>query len=105
MRGVQPAEVLLLAYTWEPKWELFEVSHEGLEFKTCRDRITGLIACPICIHAASKCLGEKAPSNYKYENSFFYSIDDLVEHLKGYHLGELGKKLEKLVSALSEEET
>lgn len=94
-----------MAYTWEPKWEPFEVNYEGIKFKTCRDRITGLIACPICVHAASRCLGERAPSGYKYENSFFYSVDDLIVHLKNYHLGELMKRLEKLTSRLSEEES
>lgn len=93
-----------MAYTWEPKWEPFEVNYMGVKFKTCRDRITGLIACPVCIHAASKCLGEPAPSYYKYENSFFYSVEDLIIHLKNYHLGELRSRLEKLVNKLSEEE-
>ncbi|MEL9999931.1 MAG: hypothetical protein QXH02_00790 [Desulfurococcaceae archaeon] len=94
-----------MAYTWEPKWEPFEVNREGVKFKTCKDRITGLIACPICVHAASKCLGEPVPRDYKYENSFFYSVEDLIMHLKNYHLGELKKKLEKLVDRLSEEES
>ncbi|MEM4481659.1 MAG: hypothetical protein QXK88_00750 [Desulfurococcaceae archaeon] len=94
-----------MAYTWEPRWELFEVDHEGIRFRTCRDKITGLISCPICAHAASKCLGETPPVNYKYENSFFYSVEDLIEHIKGYHLFEQKKRVEKLLSSKAEDES
>lgn len=87
-----------MAYTWEPKWEVFEVEHEGVKFKTCRDKITGLIACPICIHAASSCLGEKPPQHYEYEHSYFYTVEDLIEHLIGYHMRDLKKKLKKVSS-------
>ncbi len=92
-----------MAYTWEPRWEVYEVDYHGVRFRTCRDKVTGLIACPICIHAASKCLGESQPQSYEYESSFFYSIEDLIEHLKGYHLHDLKKRAKKLVS-MSEEE-
>ncbi len=75
-----------MAYTWEPKWEEYIVEIDGIRFKTCRDKITGMIACPICIHAASKCLGlEKEPFKYNYENSFFFSEHDLIIHIREYH--------------------
>ncbi|MEM0326501.1 MAG: hypothetical protein QW733_05690 [Desulfurococcaceae archaeon] len=93
-----------MAYTWEPRWEVLEVNYEGIRFKTCRDKTTGLIACPICIHAASKCLGERPPSSYEYENTFFYSVEDLIEHLKGYHIHGLKKKIMKLLSKETEGE-
>ncbi|MEM4534591.1 MAG: hypothetical protein QW764_00965 [Desulfurococcaceae archaeon] len=80
------------------------MNYEGIRFKTCRDKTTGLIACPICIHAASKCLGERPPSNYEYENTFFYSVEDLIEHLKGYHIHGLKKKIMKLLSKKTEGE-
>lgn len=94
-----------MAYTWEPKWEPFIARSSGIEIKTCRDRITGIIACPICIHAASTCLGEKKPMSYNYENSYFYTVDDLINHLKNYHLGGLKKRLEKIARELVEEES
>lgn len=80
------------------------MDYEGIKFRTCRDKITGLIACPVCIHAASKCLGEKPPSNYEYENSFFYTVEDLIEHLKGYHIHDLRKKMKKLLTKMAEGE-
>ena len=96
---------MVMAYTWEPKWELFIVEIDGIRFRTCRDRITGLIACPVCIHAASKCMNEPSPLNYQYENSFFYTVEDLIIHMKNYHIGEYRKKLEELQMKLSEEES
>ncbi|MEM1628983.1 MAG: hypothetical protein QXP02_05150 [Desulfurococcaceae archaeon] len=94
-----------MAYTWEPRWEVFEVKTHGIELRTCRDKITGLIACPICIHAASKCLGQPAPSKeYEYENSFFYTVDDLIEHLKNYHYSGLDKVVKKILTEGSAED-
>ncbi|MCY0868635.1 MAG: hypothetical protein OWQ48_05350 [Desulfurococcus sp.] len=77
----------------------------GISFTTCRDRVTGLIACPICIHASSKCLGGKPPAgDYRFENSFFYTLDDLIQHLKAYHLRGWHKRIEKIASMDSMEE-
>lgn len=94
-----------MAYTWEPKWESYIVKADGIELKTCRDRITGLIACPICIHAASTCYGDQKPSKYEYENSFFYTVEDLINHIKNYHLGRLKEGIKKLSEKASEEES
>lgn len=93
-----------MAYTWEPRWEIFEVEYEGMRFRTCRDRVTGLIACPICVHAASKCLGEKLPEGYRTENSFFLTTKDLVEHIKSYHVYDMKKRLKKLEEEKETEE-
>jgi len=93
-----------MAYTWEPKWEPFKVEANGIVITTCRDRITGLIACPICIHALSRCLGGGAPSDYRFENSFFFSVDDLIHHIKTYHVRGWYRRIEKIASKASEEE-
>ncbi len=76
-----------MAYVWEPRWEPYIVEVNGIKIRTCRDKTTGMIACPICIHAASKCLElSKEPRNYNYENSFFFSPVDLIIHIREYHL-------------------
>ncbi|ACL10484.1 hypothetical protein DKAM_0155 [Desulfurococcus amylolyticus 1221n] len=93
-----------MAYTWEPKWEPFEINVDGIVVKTCRDRYTGLIACPICIHAVSSCLGGKPPENYQFENSYFFTVDDLISHLKTYHVRGWHRRIESVVSKSSEEE-
>lgn len=94
-----------MAYTWEPKWESYVVKADGIEIRTCRDRITGLIACPICIHAASTCYDDRKPDHYEYENSFFYTEEDLIYHIKNYHLGKLREAIKKSKEEIVEEET
>jgi len=72
-----------LSYTWEPRWEKFKVESHGIVFWTCRDRITGMITCPICVDARQACLGggQGEGSN----PIFFYTVDDLIYHLKEFH--------------------
>ncbi|ADI32197.1 hypothetical protein Shell_1094 [Staphylothermus hellenicus DSM 12710] len=86
--------VFVMAYTWEPKWEKYRVEVDGIILYTCRDKITGMIACPICIHAASTCLDleKRRPRNYPVENSFFFSPYDLIIHIREYHARGLNKK-------------
>jgi hypothetical protein len=83
-----------MAYTWEPKWEKYRVEVDGIIIHTCRDKITGMIACPICIHAASTCLGlaDQKPPNYPLENSFFFSPYDLIIHIREYHGRGINRK-------------
>lgn len=76
-----------MAYTWEPRWEKYLVEVDGIRFYTCRDRITGMIACPICINAYSKCLGGEEDPKYHVENSFFFREEDLIKHIRDYHGG------------------
>jgi hypothetical protein len=42
-----------------------------------------MIACPICVNAREACLGggQGGESN----TVFFYSVDDLIYHLKEFH--------------------
>ena len=56
-----------MSLQWDPQWEEVVVDVEGIRVKVLRDRVTGLIACPICG------TGEKA--------SYFFSPRDLVNHL------------------------
>ncbi|MCX8199248.1 MAG: hypothetical protein N3E36_04365 [Sulfolobales archaeon] len=77
-----------MSLTWEPKWEAITIEYEGVRIKTCRDRITGMIACPICINAASTCLeggraGFRSRSSLSYV--FFFTAKDLIHHLKNHH--------------------
>ncbi len=76
-----------MAYTWEPRWEPYKVEINGIIIMTCRDRVTGMIACPICINALEKCLGGESIPGYQYENSFFFSDEDLIKHIRDYHGG------------------
>jgi len=89
-----------MAYTWEPRWEPYRVSVYGIMINTCRDKITKMIACPICIHAASKCLEltNKQP-DYPEKLIFFFTEEDLITHIREVHgLGFLRKKQSGVLS-------
>ncbi len=83
-----------MAYTWEPRWEKIRIEANGIVIHTCRDKITGMIACPICIDAASKCLDlETKGKKYRTVNIFFFTIDDLVKHIREYHAKRYLRKI------------
>ncbi|KSW12319.1 hypothetical protein CF15_06130 [Pyrodictium occultum] len=56
-----------MSLQWDPKWEEVVVEVDGVRVKALRDRVTMLLACPICG------TGDKA--------SYFFSPRDLVNHL------------------------
>jgi len=93
-----------VALTWEPRWEPVVVEYAGMKIRTCRDRITGMIACPICIDAASECLGLKPSSvgRKDIEYTFFFTERDLFLHIKN-HSGRLWVKERKVVETEVEE--
>jgi hypothetical protein len=92
-----------LAYTWEPKWEAVRLESNGIILNTCREKVTGLIACPICLNASFTCLGKSAThAEMKGEVSLFFSIDDLIEHIKNFHTRGLASKLEELRKRMGE---
>ncbi len=83
-----------MAYTWEPRWEPVTLESHGIVIKTCRDRVTKMIACPICIHAASTCLGQdKGLSESKSSTMFFFTVEDLIIHIRDYHAKKFLKKI------------
>lgn len=77
-----------MSLTWEPRWEPVVIEYAGIRIRTCRDRITGMIACPICINALATCLdlGKGIPKNKGMnELIFFFTKRDLIFHLKNHN--------------------
>lgn len=58
----------------------------GISIRTCRDKITKLIACPICLNAAIYCLDEENSERYEPRLIFFYTPEDLMSHIRDYHV-------------------
>ena len=56
-----------MSLQWEPEWEEVIVEESGIRLKVLRDKVTGLLACPICG------LGEDA--------SYFFTARDLIIHM------------------------
>ena len=56
-----------MSLQWEPEWEEIIIEEAGIKLKVLRDKVTGLLACPICG------MGEDA--------SYFFTPRDLIVHL------------------------
>ena len=76
-----------MALQWEPQWEDVVLEYAGVRLKVKRDRVTGLLKCPLC--------GDEKPS-------FFFTVKDLVSHIVMHAQRDWRK--ERVVVALGEEE-
>ncbi|MEM0377929.1 MAG: hypothetical protein QXF49_02290 [Thermosphaera sp.] len=95
-----------MAYTWEPRWEPMRFESNGIIITTCRDKVTGLIACPICLNADATCNSKNTHhSDTRGELSFFFSIDDLIEHIRVFHGRGLAAKIEEIRKRMGEKTT
>ncbi|RLG79104.1 MAG: hypothetical protein DRO13_06430 [Thermoprotei archaeon] len=81
-----------MAFTWEPRWEKVKIESYGIVIHTCRDRITKMIACPICVNAAKTCLEQSSRTDYKPSYMFFFTPEDLIHHIRNYHAMRYLKK-------------
>lgn len=81
-----------MSFSWEPRWEKIEVNSCGIIVRTCRDKITRMIACPICLNAAKHCLNEENSENYESRLIFFYTPEDVILHIKDYHVYRVIRK-------------
>lgn len=94
-----------MSYTWEPKWEKIKIEDHGIELYTCIDRITNLIACPICLNARKVCIEGSSPGKFAgTSGSFFFSPEDLINHIRAFHVRGWMKRIEKLASSSGGEE-
>lgn len=71
-----------MSLTWEPQWERVKVSYAGMTIETCRDRVTGLLLCPICSDIDKICPEGKVISVVSEEMSVFFTPEDLIHHLR-----------------------
>jgi hypothetical protein len=55
-----------MALQWEPQWEEIVVEEAGVRLRVKRDRVTGLLMCPLC--------REDKPT-------YFFTLKDLVSHI------------------------
>jgi len=73
-----------LSLTWEPQWERVKVSYAGMTVVTCRDRVTGLLLCPICSDIDRICPEGKVISVLSEDMVVFYTVEDLLHHLRSH---------------------
>ena len=86
-----------MAYRWEPRWirKRFEV--DGVVIETCVDTTTGMIVCPICVDVESLCPYEDKPSIAlpRGNPTYFFSINDLLLHIKAHRESLWKKRVEE----------
>ena len=56
-----------MSLQWEPQWEEIIVKYKGVRLKALRDKVTGILACPICG------TGDRA--------TYLFTAKDLVYHI------------------------
>ncbi|AHC51106.1 hypothetical protein SUSAZ_03340 [Sulfolobus acidocaldarius SUSAZ] len=70
---------------WTPKWKTVKIKLNDKDIDICFDEITKLYACPIC---APECKKGNTP-NY---GAYFFSLDDLKEHILSHNFSYWLKK-------------
>ncbi|MEM0027256.1 MAG: hypothetical protein QXT53_03990 [Ignisphaera sp.] len=83
-----------MSYSWEPKWIRRRIKlSEGIEVETCYDIVSSMFLCPLCIDISRVCPSYTEYSNIVPENSlYFFSIEDLIYHMKTHaREGAIGK--------------
>ncbi len=99
-----------MSLTWEPRWEPYLVNYAGIRFWTCRDKVTKIIACPICLNAIKTCLEREQENKIStkkkedIEGAFFFSERDLILHIKSHYQKQWIKERKVIVPVVTEEE-
>ncbi len=66
-----------MSLRWTPKWVIRKIKLDEAEVEVCFDETTKLYACPICVPQCRS-------GGLSNEGSYFFSVDDLIEHLKAH---------------------
>lgn len=78
---------------WEPRWVRKKVSHAGIEIETCFDEVSKLYLCPLCVKIDELC-PEGKETNVVSENIItFFTVEDLIRHLRSHAHKHLQKKI------------
>ncbi|MEM3973545.1 MAG: hypothetical protein QW320_04140, partial [Ignisphaera sp.] len=95
-----------MSYSWEPKWIRRKIKiSEGIEVETCYDATSSMLLCPLCIDINRVCPSHTEYSNIVPERSlYFFSIEDLIYHMKTHTREGVTGKLYTEVEEEGEEE-
>ena len=81
---------------WIPKWKIVKINAGEKEIEICFDEVSKLYACPICTPICKK-------GGIPDYGAYFFTIDDLKEHLEA-HKESLWSKKPSRVEEEEEEE-
>ncbi len=86
-----------LSYHWEPRWVRRKFEIDGITIETCVDLATGMIVCPACVDVDSLCPHEDKPTSVipRGSPSFFFSVTDLLRHMRAHRESAWRRKVEE----------
>ena len=94
-----------MAFRWTPQWSRKKFRYEGMEIETCIDITTGLILCPICVDIDNICpKGRKSLQISPEKAIYFFTVQDLIEHMKAHTTSPWEKKRIPIITEEEEEE-
>lgn len=94
-----------MSYQWEARWVRKRLELGGISIEVCVDESTGLIACPVCIDVDKLCPPGKRVSVQPPEGvAYFYSVEDLLNHLKAHSEEFWGRERRRRAEELEEVE-
>ncbi|MDT7875465.1 MAG: hypothetical protein RXQ80_00215 [Sulfolobaceae archaeon] len=89
---------------WIPRWKTIEIQIDDKKVEVCFDEVSKLYACPLCTPICKK-------GGIPDYGTYFFSVDDLKEHLIAHGTAYWTKKIkveeeeeEEKVKVLEEEE-
>ena len=86
-----------MSYHWEPQWIRRKFEIDGVTIETCVDITTGMIVCPACTDVDALCPSEDKPNSAlpRGTPTFFFSIADLIRHMKAHRESAWRKRVEE----------
>ncbi len=82
-----------MSLTWEPRWVRVKISYAGMTVETCKDKVTGLLLCPICVDIDKVCPEGKEISVLSEDMAVFYTVEDLLHHLRAHTLKYFSRRI------------
>ncbi|HDN75909.1 MAG TPA: hypothetical protein ENG05_02135 [Acidilobales archaeon] len=87
-----------MTFFWEPRWVRKKIIYEGIEIYTCQDMVTKMYICPICSDIDKVCPEGRTSSIVSEDMVTFFTIEDLINHLRTHGLDIEAKKIKAKVS-------
>ncbi len=88
---------------WEPKWRRVSLNVDGVVIETCLDTSTSLLLCPVCVRINEVCPEVEGSFRQVVDKPLFFSITDLVNHLRSHTISGEAKRI--VVKKEEEEES
>lgn len=88
---------------WEPKWRRVSLNIDGVVMETCLDTSTNLLLCPVCVRIDEVCPKEGSSLRQIIDEPLFFSLTDLVSHLRSHTMSSGAKRI--IIKKEEEEES